>query len=119
MPCASIAAMRVLVSVISNPGDFERMVDQRRGGRDDAVGVDVDGLDAFAVDRDLAAPRLFGWRWRRAGHCAADESDAGQSAADYGHVGFSPHWFLGLFASLSGIDTGNAIFSASMLRLSS
>ena len=43
-------------------GCFERMVDQRRGGRDDAVGVDVDGLDAFAVDHDLAAPRLFGWR---------------------------------------------------------
>jgi len=58
---------------------LERMVDQLRGRRDDAVGVHVDGLDPFAVDDDLAPARMgMVVRGRcYAGHGAADEGDAG------------------------------------------
>ena len=46
-------------------GRLERMIDHRRGRRNDAMGVHVDGLDPLAVDHDLAPARLCGVGGRR------------------------------------------------------
>src|SRR5207247_2902358 len=64
---------------------FERVIDDGRRLGNDAMGVDVDGLDPLAVDDNLApSPRrrpgdLAGGRTRQA---AADKGEAGERTGD-------------------------------------
>jgi len=72
---------------------FERMIDDLRGVRDDAMSVDIDGLDALAGDHDLPALGVVVGMPRaatRAGACPGGNFAAGENEAA-GHIGADRH----------------------------